>query len=105
MPTLLRSEIERLFKEGTIRFLVCTSTLVEGVNLACRTIVVRGPRKGRTKPMGPHDFWNLAGRAGRWGQDFNGNIVCVDTNRLGLWPTVSLCARDIQSTGRQTLFL
>ena len=86
MPTLLRSEIERLFKEGKIRFLVCTSTLVEGVNLACRTIVVRGPRKGRTKPMGPHDFWNLAGRAGRWGQDFNGNIVCVDTNRLDLWP-------------------
>ena len=70
MPTLLRSEIERLFKDGKIRFLVCTSTLVEGVNLACRTIVVRGPRKGRRTPMGPHDFWNLAGRAGRWGQDF-----------------------------------
>src|SRR5690606_1383264 len=70
MPTLLRSEIERLFKSGVIRFLVCTSTLVEGVNLACRTIVVRGPRKGNNKPMGPHDFWNLAGRAGRWGSDF-----------------------------------
>src|SRR5665811_897221 len=48
MPTLLRSEIERLFKDGKIRFLVCTSTLVEGVNLACRTIVCRGPRKGKT---------------------------------------------------------
>lgn len=81
MPTLLRSEIERLFKVGKIRFLVCTSTLVEGVNLACRTIVVRGPKKGKYTHMGPHDFWNLAGRAGRWGQDFSGNIVCVDTNR------------------------
>lgn len=86
MPTLLRSEIERLFKVGKIRFLVCTSTLVEGVNLACRTIVVRGPRKGQRTPMGPHDFWNLAGRAGRWGQDFCGNIVCVDINRPNLWP-------------------
>ena len=86
MPTLLRSEVERLFREGKIRFLVCTSTLVEGVNLACRTIVVRGPRKGNGNPMGAHDFWNLAGRAGRWGQDFHGNIVCVDVNRADLWP-------------------
>jgi hypothetical protein len=86
MPTLLRTEIERLFKVGKVRFLVCTSTLVEGVNLACRTIVVRGPRKGKATPMGPHDFWNLAGRAGRWGQDFSGNIICVDVNRAKLWP-------------------
>lgn len=86
MPSLLRSEIERLFKEGKIKFLVCTSTLIEGVNLACRTIVCRGPRKGRTTPMGAHDFWNLAGRAGRWGHDFSGNIVCVDVNLPNLWP-------------------
>ena len=66
MPSLLRLEIERLFRSGKIRFLVCTSTLIEGVNLSCRTIVVRGPRKGKGHPMEPHDFWNLAGRAGRW---------------------------------------
>jgi hypothetical protein len=54
--------------------------------LACRTIVVRGPRKGNGKPMGPHDFWNLAGRAGRWGQDFHGNIVCLDVQQGKLWP-------------------
>ena len=86
MPTLLRTEIERLFREGKIRFLVCTSTLVEGVNLACRTIVVRGPQKGRGNPMSAADFWNLAGRAGRWGADFHGNIVCVDPHRVSLWP-------------------
>lgn len=86
MPTLLRGEIERLFRDGKIPFLVCTSTLVEGVNLACRTIVMRGPRKGNKKPMTPHDFWNLAGRAGRWGHDFHGNIVCVDPRRPKLWP-------------------
>jgi hypothetical protein len=36
--------------------------------------------------MRPHDFWNLAGRAGRWGQDFLGNIVCVDATQVRLWP-------------------
>jgi hypothetical protein len=78
MPLLVRQEIERLFRVGTLRYLVCTSTLLEGVNLPCRNIYVRGPKKGKT-PMSLADFWNLAGRAGRWGKEFEGNIVCVDT--------------------------
>lgn len=86
MPSLLRLEIERLFRSGKIRFLVCTSTLIEGVNLSCRTIVVRGPRKGRGHPMEPHDFWNLAGRAGRWGDEFQGNIICIDPEDTQAWP-------------------
>ena len=86
MPSILRSEIERLFKSGKIKFLVCTSTLVEGVNLACRTIIVRGPRKGLSTPMSAQDFWNLAGRAGRWGADFHGNIVCLDVSDTKQWP-------------------
>jgi superfamily II DNA/RNA helicase len=87
MPSLLRTEVERLFRSGKIRFLVCTSTLIEGVNLSCRTIVVRGPRKGKGHPMEPHDFWNLAGRAGRWGNEFQGNIVCIDPSDKGAWPS------------------
>ena len=86
MPSLIRLEIERLFRKGKIRFLVCTSTLIEGVNLSCRTIVVRGPRKGMGHPMEPHDFWNLAGRAGRWGNEFQGNIVCIDPDDKSAWP-------------------
>ncbi|CAN7254777.1 DEAD/DEAH box helicase [Trinickia sp. LjRoot230] len=87
MPSLLRLEIERLFRSGKIRFLVCTSTLIEGVNLSCRTIVVRGPRKGKGHPMEPHDFWNLAGRAGRWGDEFQGNIICIDPEDTRAWPS------------------
>ncbi|SEI02345.1 DEAD/DEAH box helicase [Pseudomonas asplenii] len=87
MPSLIRLEIERLFRLGKIRFLICTSTLIEGVNLSCRTIVVRGPRKGKGHPMEPHDFWNLAGRAGRWGDEFQGNIICIDPEDEQAWPT------------------
>ena len=86
MPSLVRSEVERLFREGKIKFLVCTSTLIEGVNLSCRTIVVRAPKKGRLVPMEPHDFWNLAGRAGRWGDEFQGNIICIDPFDENAWP-------------------
>lgn len=87
MPSLIRLEVERLFKTGKIKFLVCTSTLIEGVNLSCRTIVVRGPRKGKKTPMEPQDFWNLAGRAGRWGDEFQGNIICIDAADKKAWPS------------------
>jgi superfamily II DNA/RNA helicase len=85
MPLLVRTEIERLFSDGLIRFLVCTSTLIEGVNMSCRNIFVRGPTKGRGRPMNPDDFWNLAGRAGRWGREFQGNVVCIDADRTDVW--------------------
>ncbi|HEX6666529.1 MAG TPA: DEAD/DEAH box helicase [Solirubrobacterales bacterium] len=88
MPLIVRAEIERLFREGILRYLVCTSTLLEGVNLPCRNLFARGPKKGRGNVMSPADFWNLAGRAGRWGKEFQGNIICVDTANEKLWPEV-----------------
>ena len=36
--------------------------------------------------MEPHDFWNLAGRAGRWGDEFQGNIVCINPSDQSAWP-------------------
>jgi hypothetical protein len=36
--------------------------------------------------MEPHDFWNLAGRAGRWGDEFQGNIICIDSHDEKAWP-------------------
>jgi len=85
MPLLVRTEVERLFSENKIRYLVCTSTLIEGVNMPCRSIFVRGPKKGHNKPMTPDDFWNLAGRAGRWGKEFQGNVICVDARQEKVW--------------------
>lgn len=85
MPTIIRLEIERLFKLGKIKYLVCTSTLLEGVNLPARSIFLRRPRRGRSNPMDEVDFWNLAGRAGRLGKDFQGNIICIDVSKKNVW--------------------
>jgi hypothetical protein len=86
MPEIARREQERLFDEGKLSFLVCTSTLLEGVNLPCRNLFVWGPRQGPGKPMTEHAFWNLAGRAGRWGREFAGNIFCIDVHDESQWP-------------------
>ncbi len=85
MPLVIRTEIERLFKEGKIYYLLCTSTLLEGVNLPAKSIFVRAPSRGRGQPMNAIDFWNLAGRAGRLGKEFQGNVVCVDAEDTRVW--------------------
>lgn len=85
MPLLIRTEIESLFRDNVLHFLVCTATLIEGVNLPCKVIFLRGPTKGRGKPMEAVDFWNLAGRAGRWGTEFHGTIVCIDPHTVNVW--------------------
>ncbi len=96
MPLVVRTEIERLFGEGKIHYLICTSTLLEGVNLPCRTIFMRNPQKGTGRPLKEGDFWNLAGRAGRWGKEFEGNVVCIDTDTDGLWPNLPLVRKRSQ---------
>lgn len=85
MPLNIRNEIEEAFKEGELSYLVCTSTLVEGVNLPAKSIFIRGPQKGKNIPMNEMDFWNLAGRAGRQGKEFQGNIFCVDVTDETAW--------------------
>ena len=76
LPQLIREKIEGLFKEEVIKYLFCTSTLLEGVNMPAKNIFIFDNKKGKSK-MDKLDFWNLAGRAGRLSKDFSGNIVCI----------------------------
>lgn len=77
MPPLVRAKVEDLFRTGEIRFLCCTSTLLQGVNLPARHIVIDNPKKGSGTPMPRRDFLNLAGRAGRLLKEFHGNVWCL----------------------------
>lgn len=77
MPAIVRARVEDLFKEGVIKYVCCTSTLLQGVNLPARHIIIENPKQGRGNPMKRRDFLNLAGRAGRLLHEFHGNIWCV----------------------------
>ena len=81
IPSIVRAGIEDLFRSGEIKYICCTSTLLQGVNLPAKHIVIDNPYSGKN-PMLRSDFLNLAGRAGRLLQEFHGNIWCI---RPGNW--------------------
>ena len=78
MPQEVRERVERAFADpaSPIQFVVCTSTLLEGVNLPAKNIFVLSDKHGNSS-FTKIDFENLAGRAGRLTYDFSGNVVCV----------------------------
>lgn len=92
MPSIVRSGIEELFKATEIRFLCCTSTLLQGVNLPAKHIVIENPHSG-DNPMTRSDFLNLSGRAGRLLQEFHGNIWCI---RPSEWNEASYTGEKLQ---------
>lgn len=78
LPALVRKAIEDAFSDGRLQFLVTTSTLLYGVNLPAQNLFLHNPHKGQNQPISAPDFWNLAGRAGRLGKEFAGNIFLID---------------------------
>ncbi|MFW8642331.1 helicase-related protein [Rhizobium beringeri] len=95
IPTQLRRAIEAAVSSGEIDYLVCTSTLLQGVNLPAKNIFMFAPEKGRTRALESTDFWNLAGRAGRLKREFQGNIFLIDYDK---WKKKPLDGPKIQSS-------
>jgi hypothetical protein len=77
-PQIVRAKVEDLLRDKHLRFVCCTSTLLQGVNLPTKNIFVENPKRGPGQPMTAGDFWNLVGRAGRLAKEFQGNIFCIN---------------------------
>lgn len=80
LPSFIRMGVEELAKDGLIDIMVCTSTLLQGINIPAQNIYICNPRAGRKNKFDSLDFWNLIGRAGRIKYDLCGNIILLDTN-------------------------
>jgi hypothetical protein len=78
VPNGLRLSVEFSMKMEYIRFVVCTSTLAQGVNLPIRYLLVTGVYQGGDRIL-VRDFHNLIGRAGRAGMHTEGSIIFADT--------------------------
>ncbi|MGY4360470.1 helicase [Bradyrhizobium sp. i1.3.6] len=78
VPNGLRLSVEFGMKASLINFVVCTSTLAQGVNLPIRYLIVTGVYQGGDRIL-VRDFHNLLGRAGRAGMHTEGSIIFADT--------------------------
>lgn len=76
LPADIRMRIEDLFRDGVIKTIFCTSTLVEGVNLPADNLFITSYKNG-TANMAAVDFKNLIGRVGRIEYSLYGNVFLV----------------------------
>lgn len=95
IPQEAREVLETLLRRGDIRFVICTTTLAEGVNLPIRTLVLysvqRRQKSGRPENLLARDIKNLVGRAGRAGATTKGLVICANEQQ---WWQVEQVARQ-----------
>ncbi|ANZ13312.1 DEAD/DEAH box helicase [Vibrio alginolyticus] len=89
LPSFIRKRVEDLYSRKKIKYIFCTSTLLEGVNLPTQNVFIYPFSKNDRKNTNQCNlnFWNLAGRAGRYRNELNGNIICID-NSTSDWDEV-----------------
>lgn len=74
IPRAIAAHMVRLFNQEKLPVLLCTSTLIEGVNTAAKTVMIYDKTINRDS----YDFFtfsNIRGRAGRLGQHHVGQVM------------------------------
>jgi superfamily II RNA helicase len=83
---VLREMVELLFEKGFIRLLLATETFAVGLNMPTKTVIFAGLTKYNGSTMRllyPHEYTQMAGRAGRRGLDTIGHVFhCVNLFEL-----------------------
>ncbi len=104
IPNHIRTIVEDLFKNKKLKFIFCTNTLLEGVNLPAQNIFISKPKQGPKQHMNRLNFWNLAGRAGRLLKDYYGNIFCINIDKWkGYKPDPNDVEHEIESILESTV--
>lgn len=76
--TVLREMVELLFEKGYIKLLFATETFAVGINMPTKTAIFTGLSKFNGKEhrqLFPHEYTQMAGRAGRRGLDKIGHVI------------------------------
>jgi replicative superfamily II helicase len=82
LPDTVRKSVETDFRNRHFQILIATNTLAQGVNLPIRTVIIHScwrfdRTENRQKRIPARDYWNIAGRAGRAGQETEGTIIHI----------------------------
>lgn len=78
IPRALQQHFIRLFNEKKIKFLICTSTIIEGVNTSAENVIIYDRRKGGNSVIDYFTYKNISGRAGRMGHYFVGKVFMLE---------------------------
>jgi len=77
MP-ILREMVELLFDKGFIKLLFATETFAVGINMPTKTVIFSSLEKwdgAYMRLLHPHEYTQMAGRAGRRGLDTLGHVI------------------------------
>lgn len=69
----IASSIIQYFNEKQLRYIFCTSTIIEGVNTSAKNVVIFDGTKGR-KAIDFFDYNNIKGRSGRLMEHYVGKV-------------------------------
>jgi len=76
----IKSLMEWLVEEEALKVLCATTTIAQGINFPVSSVFLQSIEYPYSKKMTYREFWNLAGRAGRVGQDNVGVVgIACDT--------------------------
>ena len=94
-----RTLVKELFVDGSVQVLVCTATLVWGVNLPAHTVIIKGmqiynPEKGQWVELSSQDVLQMLGRASRLQYDTYGEGIII-TNHSELQYYLSLMNQQL----------
>lgn len=77
VPKYIQIEIVDAFNNNELDIIVCTSTLIEGVNTSAKNVIIYDNFKGQSKLDG-FDVKNITGRAGRFLVHFIGRVYYLE---------------------------
>lgn len=81
VPRALQQYIVKLFNEGIIKQIICTSTMIEGVNTSAENVIIYD-RRLSTSPFDYFTYKNISGRAGRMNKYFIGKVFMLEAPPL-----------------------
>jgi hypothetical protein len=87
IPRSISQFFIRAFNNGLINHLICTSTIIEGVNTSAKNVIIFDNNIARKK-LDYFTFNNIAGRSGRMFKHFIGNVYLFHSPPQSQLPTV-----------------
>lgn len=91
MPRALAQFMVRAFKDRRLRFLVCTSSLIEGVNTPAKNVIVFDKKIAKSN-FDYFDYGNIRGRSGRMGVHYVGRVYLFNDKPKEQLPSVDIPA-------------